>query len=99
LKQIVGIILIENTKALHALHALKMTSYSKKFISTFLRDSIHMRYMIHPLKVTEIQMKPYDTQTAITINPYTIEEEVLIYPVVIVHNMPICQDVTIKCSE
>jgi len=82
-----------------------MSSYSKKFVTSFLRDSVSMRsislvklfpmgealqspydnYSLQEVKVVEPN---YDTYTVITMNPITMEEQLSIYPVVVIHTMP-----------
>lgn len=75
-------------------------SFSKKFVSSFLRDSMAAR----PISLVRLfespaseridvkvhQMAPYETYTAISINPYTLEEQLMLYPVVApLNNMPL----------
>ncbi len=74
----------------------KMSSYSKKFVSSFLRDSVNARPMsivrlFEPLR--EVKVHPqgetnFNSYTAISINPYTLEEQLILYPVVVVHSAP-----------
>jgi hypothetical protein len=44
-----------------------------------------------------LMLSPYDTYTAITIDPYnyTLEEQIMLYPTVIVHKWPSPQNVVI----
>ena len=81
-----------------------MASFSKKFVSNFLRDSVNARPMsivrlfetpLSEVKVVEPNfpegeawLSPYDTYTVININPYTLEEQLIMYPVVVVHSVP-----------
>jgi hypothetical protein len=72
-----------------------MASFSKKFVSTFLRDSVNtrsislVRLFETPLNEVKVVEPNFDTYTAININPYTLEEQLIMYPVVIVHSAPI----------
>jgi hypothetical protein len=83
----------------------KMSSYSKKFVTSFLRDSVNVRplsltrlfdsYSLQEVKVVEPNfpkgealLSPYDTYTVVTMNPITLEEQLSIYPVVVIHKMP-----------
>lgn len=64
-----------------------MASYSKKFLTRFLRDSINPQAPASLVRLFDSnvfqppQMNPYDTYTVININPYTIEEQLTTYPV------------------
>ena len=66
-------------------------SFSKKFVSSFLRDSMAAR----PVSIVrlfespaseridvKVHHLPYETYTAINVNPYTLEEQLMLYPVV-----------------
>ncbi len=71
-------------------------SFSKKFVSSFLRDSVAVRPVSlvrlfeTPIDVKVHQAPPYETYTAININPYTLEEQLMLYPVVApLNNMPL----------
>lgn len=78
-----------------------MSSYSKKFVTSYLRDAVNVRslsllrlfdnYSLQEVKVVE----PYDTYTVVTINPLTLEEQLSIYPVVVIHKMPGCLNTVI----
>jgi hypothetical protein len=67
--------------------------FSKKFVSSFLRDSISARPMsvvrlFEPLR--EVKVLPagepnFETYTVVNINPYTLEEQLILYPIVVVH--------------
>jgi len=70
-----------------------MSSFSKKFVSSFLRDSVNARSLsvvrlFEPLKEVKVVEPNFDTYTAININPYTLEEQLIMYPVVVVHSAP-----------
>jgi hypothetical protein len=80
--------------------------FSKKFVSSFIRDSIGARPMsvvrlFDPLREVKVLpagepnflkdealLSPYETYSVININPYTLEEQLIIYPVVVVHQTP-----------
>ena len=73
----------------------KMYSYSKKFVTSFLRDSVNVRPMSlvrlfdsYPLQEVKVVEPNFDTYTVVTINPLTLEEQLSIYPVVVIHRMP-----------
>ena len=68
-----------------------MSSYSKKFVASFIRDYIGpysqpksiVKLFDTSLQEVKVQaMSPYDTYTTISINPYTLEERLNTYPVV-----------------
>ena len=72
-----------------------MSSYSKKFVSSFLRDSINVRPLSlarlfdgYPLQEVKVVEPNFDTYTVVTMNPITLEEQLSIYPVVVIHKMP-----------
>lgn len=69
----------------------KMSSYSKKFVASFIRDYIGpysqpksiVKLFDTSLQEVKVQaMSPYDTYTTISINPYTLEERLNTYQVV-----------------
>jgi hypothetical protein len=75
-------------------------SFSKKFVSSFLRDSVSarpvsiVRLFESPVPQERVDVKvhhlPYETYTAINMNPYTLEEQLMMYPVVApLNNMPL----------
>jgi len=91
----------------------KMSSYSKKFVTSFLRDTVGAQssptgglvrqmsivklfdtYALQEVKVHEPNLETY---TAINIEPYsyTLEEQLVLYPSVIVHKWPVNQNVVI----
>ena len=78
-----------------------MASFSKKFVTTFLRDSVNTRPMSvvrlfeSPLSEVKVVEPNFDTYTVITINPYTLEEQLIMYPTVVVHQTPGCPNVII----
>jgi hypothetical protein len=76
-----------------------MTSYSKKIISSFVRDSMNTVSIVRLFSkdeiLTRIQESKSKTDTAININPYTLEEQVIIYPVIVVDNKPECKNIII----
>lgn len=81
-----------------SLSSNRMSSYSKKFVTSFIRDSINIQQnrsvsivKLFPGHITN----PYETYTTININPYTMEEQLSIYPVVIVHQMSSASNVII----
>lgn len=70
-------------------------SYSKKYISTFIREAINARpntvvkyFETAPLQEVKVHEPNFNTYTAIQINPYTLEEQLIMYPTVVVHDMP-----------
>jgi hypothetical protein len=69
-----------------------MASFSKKFVTSFLRDSVNtrplsiIRLFENPLQEVKVVEPNFDTYTAININPYTLEEQLIMYPVVVVHS-------------
>jgi hypothetical protein len=70
-----------------------MSSYSKKFVTSFLRDSVNARplsivRLFEPLREVKVVEPNFDTYTAININPYTLEEQLMMYPVVVIHSAP-----------
>ena len=67
--------------------------FSKKFVSSFLRDSVSARPMsvvrlFDPLREVKIHEPNFETYSVISINPYTLEEQLILYPVVVVHQTP-----------
>jgi hypothetical protein len=72
-----------------------MSSYSKKFVTSFLRDTINVRpfslvRLFETTPLQEVKVHPvgepnFETYTVVTINPYTLEEQLIMYPVVVVH--------------
>jgi hypothetical protein len=80
----------------------KMASFSKKFVSSFLRDSVNTRAMSivrlfeSPLQEVKVVEPNFDSYTAIRIDPYTLEEQLIMYPmVVVVHNQPVSSSIII----
>ena len=72
-----------------------MSSYSKKFVTSFLRDSVNVRplsrvslFPLQEVKVVPAGEPNFDTYTVISINQITMEEQLSIYPVVVIHKMP-----------
>jgi hypothetical protein len=70
-----------------------MSSYSKKFVTSFLRDSVNARplsivRLFEPLREVKVVEPNFDTYTTININPYTLEEQLMMYPVVVIHSVP-----------
>jgi hypothetical protein len=64
--------------------------FSKKFVSSFLRDSVSARPMsvvrlFDPLREVKVHEPNFETYTVVNINPYTLEEQLILYPVVVVH--------------
>lgn len=83
-----------------------MSSYSKsgfakKFVTNFMRDSISARalsiVMAYKTPLGEVKEPNSDTYISITINPYnyTIEEQIMLYPSVVVHKYPVSQNAVI----
>lgn len=75
----------------------KMSSYSKKFVTSFLRDSINTRSLsvvklFEPLKEVKVHQTEanFNSYTVINIDPYTLEEQLIMYPMVVVHSSPGC---------
>jgi hypothetical protein len=68
--------------------------FSKRFVSTFLRDAVSarpvsvVRLFETPLSEVKVQEPNFETYTVISINPYTLEEQLMLYPVVVVHQTP-----------
>lgn len=76
-----------------------MSSITKKFISTFLRDSssVTRHFQIIPLqevKVIEIQ-EPQEAYVAINIDSYTVEEQLILYKVKVIKEVSGCPNVVI----
>jgi hypothetical protein len=72
-----------------------MSSFSKKFVTSFLRDSVNTRplsivRLFEPLREVKVVEPNFDTYTAISIDPYTMEEQLILYPVVVIHSSPGC---------
>lgn len=72
-----------------------MASFSKKFVTTFLSDTVNVRpfslvrlFEVTPLKEVKVVEPNFDTYTVVNINPYTLEEQLIMYPVVVVHQSP-----------
>ena len=69
--------------------------FSKKFVSSFLRDSVSARPMsvvrlFDPLREVKVHEPNFETYTVVNINPYTLEEQLMLYPVVApLNNMPL----------
>lgn len=70
--------------------------FSKKFVTTFLSDSINAR-PFSVLKLFSMSESPIQNArlinqeidyTVININPYTLEEQLIMYPVIIIHQTP-----------
>jgi hypothetical protein len=69
--------------------------FSKKFVTSFLRDAVNARPVslvrLFETPLTEVkvhEMSPYETYSVININPYTLEEQLMLYPIVVVHKTP-----------
>jgi hypothetical protein len=67
--------------------------FSKKFVSSFLRDSVTARpmsvvHLFDPLREVKVHEPNFETYSVININPYTLEEQLILYPVVVVHQTP-----------
>jgi hypothetical protein len=69
--------------------------FSKSFTTNFLRSAVSSRPSVvkmfdntTPLLEVNVHEPNISTYTAININPYTLEEQLIMYPVVIVHDMP-----------
>ena len=41
-----------------------------------------------PLREVKVVEPNFDTYTVVNINPYTLEEQLMMYPVVVVHSVP-----------
>jgi hypothetical protein len=76
-----------------------MASFSKKFVTSFLRDSVNARPIsivrLFESPLQEVKVIPgnepnFNSYTAIKIDPYTMEEQLIMYPVVMVHSSPVC---------
>ena len=65
-----------------------MFSYTKKFTSNFLRDSRSLRlFDSMPLREVKVIESATDIHTVINIDTYTVEEQLMIYPTVVVHSI------------
>jgi hypothetical protein len=71
--------------------------FSKRFVSSFLRDAVSARPVsvvrLFETPLSEVKVLPagepnFETYTVISINPYTLEEQLMLYPVVVVHQTP-----------
>lgn len=72
--------------------------FSKKFTTAILREAITpssqaivkmWQAVQQPLEVKIYSTPPsYETYTVVNINPYTLEEQLILYPAVIVHETP-----------
>ncbi len=89
------------------------SGFAKKFVSSFLRDSVNtqsspagaaslvramsiVRLFESPLQEVKVIEPNFDSYTAIRIDPYTLEEQLIMYPmVVVVHNQPVSSSVII----
>jgi hypothetical protein len=73
-----------------------MASFSKKFVSSFLRDSVNVRSISlvrlfeSPLNEVKVVEPNFESNTVVNMNPYTLEEQLIMYPVVMVHHTPGC---------
>ncbi len=83
-----------------------MSAYSKKFVTSFLRDSVNVRPLslvrlfetpLQEVKVVPAAEPNFDTHTAVNINPYTytLEEQLVLYPTVIIHPFTVSQNIAI----
>jgi hypothetical protein len=68
-----------------------MASYSKKFVTSFFHDLVGTRSLsvvklfetpLHEVKIILGDETNFNTYTALIINPYTMEEELIMYPVI-----------------
>lgn len=69
-----------------------MSSYSKKFVNSFLRDSVNTQIIHRVTAITgdmNLMQNPYSSYTIIHIDPY--EQS----PIVVVHQIPSCSNVII----
>ncbi len=73
-------------------------SYSKQYITNFLRGTLSYVVNDKVIKSRDIDLSPYDNYTALNITPYSITTEYGAYPVVIVHNMPVANDIKIAIA-
>lgn len=78
------------------LRSYSKMSFSKKFVSSVFRDSMSARplsvvRLFDPLREVKVhELIPYETYTAINMNPYTLEEQLMMYPLVApLNNMPL----------
>jgi len=71
--------------------------FSKKFVTSFLRDAVSARPVsvvrLFETPLQEVKVHPagepnMETYTVVNINPYTLEEQLMLYPVVVVHKTP-----------
>lgn len=71
--------------------------FSKKFFSSFMKDSLSVqtrslsiiRLFETPLQEVKV-VSDYEKYTVINIDSYTLEEQVILYPVVLVHTPVEC---------
>lgn len=71
--------------------------FSKKFVTSFLRDAVNARPVsivrLFETPLSEVKVLPagepnFETYSVININPYTLEEQLMLYPIVVVHKTP-----------
>lgn len=68
--------------------------FSKKFVTSFLRDAVNarpvsiVRLFETPLSEVKVHEPNFETYSVININPYTLEEQLMLYPIVVVHKTP-----------
>ena len=57
-------------------------------------EALQSPYDSYPLQEVKV-VEPYDIYTVVTMNPITLEEQLSIYPVVVIHKMPGCPNTVI----
>lgn len=69
--------------------------FSKNFTSNFFRSAVSARPSVvklfestTPLHEVKVHEPNFETYTVVNINPYTLEEQIIMYPAVVVHQMP-----------
>jgi len=78
-----------------------MPSFTKKFLSAFLFDSkslplstVTRLFQTVPLQEVKL-MEIRENYAAINIDDYTLEEQLILYPTIIVHTTPLCSNTII----
>lgn len=76
-----------------------MTSITKKFLSTFLRDSSSVARHFQAIPLQEVKVvenqEPQDAYVAINIDSYTVEEQLILYRVTVIKQVSGCPNVII----
>jgi hypothetical protein len=83
--------------------------FSKKFTTSFLRDAIsapatmtgvahasNVVQLYQPLAEVRVHNPPPSRYTVVKVNPYTLEEQLILYPSVVVDESPQSQSVVVQ---